>query len=168
MAGITGNVKLISASIQYIINVVMTLPAILFLDKIGRRPALLVGSILMMTWLFATAGLLKSYGHYVPGGLDGQTTVQWVVHGPASRAVVACTYLLVATYSCTWAPISWVYVSFAALLKRDKLLISIQPPEIYPIRLRGKAVSIAASANWILGFAINYFTVGESPGQYCD
>lgn len=49
MAGLTGNIKLTAASIQYVINVVMTLPAILFLDKIGRRPALLFGSVMMMT-----------------------------------------------------------------------------------------------------------------------
>ncbi|KAF2101747.1 general substrate transporter [Rhizodiscina lignyota] len=141
MAGLTGNIKLVSASIQYVINCAMTLPAILFLDKVGRRPALLFGSVMMMAWLFATAGLLKVYGHYVPDGVDGQAVVKWVVHGPASKAVIACTYLLTATYSCTWAPISWVY-----------------PPEIFPTRLRGKAVSIATSANWILGFALNYFT----------
>jgi hypothetical protein len=43
---------LLTASIQYIINVVLTLPAIFFLDKWGRRPSLIVGSFLMMTWLF--------------------------------------------------------------------------------------------------------------------
>jgi hypothetical protein len=141
MAGLAGNTKLIAAAIQYVINVTMTLPAILFLDKIGRRPALIFGSVMMMAFLYATAALLKVYGHAVPGGLDGNSVVTWVVHGPASKAVIACTYLLVATYSTTWAPISWVY-----------------PPEIYPIRLRGKVVSIATSANWIMGFAINYFT----------
>ncbi|KAK6441837.1 high affinity glucose transporter, partial [Oleoguttula sp. CCFEE 5521] len=52
MAGLTGNTLLISSSIQYIINVVMTVPALLFVDKIGRRTTLLVGSTLMMTWLF--------------------------------------------------------------------------------------------------------------------
>lgn len=141
MAGLTGNNKLVAASIQYVINVVMTLPAILFLDHVGRRPALIFGAFMMMIWLFTTAALLKVYGHFVPGGLNGNPVVSWVVHGPASKAVIACTYLLVGTYSTTWAPISWTY-----------------PPEIYPIRLRGKAVSIATSANWILGFSINYFT----------
>ncbi|RQM04838.1 hypothetical protein DH86_00003752, partial [Scytalidium sp. 3C] len=127
MAGLTGNTKLIASSIQYVINVVMTLPAILFLDKVGRRPALIFGSITMMAFLYATAGLLKVYGHGVPGGLDGNAVVTWVVHGPASSGVIACTYLLVASYSTTWAPISWVY-----------------PPEIYPIRLRGKVVGVKA------------------------
>ncbi|KAK4071904.1 hypothetical protein Trihar35433_3968 [Trichoderma harzianum] len=144
MAGLTGNVKLIASSVQYIINVVFTLPAILFLDRIGRRPALIGGAFFMMIWLYSTAGVMAQYGHYVPGGFDGSSAVTWTMNDDAKSAkaaVIAFTYLLVATYSFTWAPISWCY-----------------PSEIYPIRLRGKAVSIATSANWILGFANNYYT----------
>lgn len=44
--------ELLTSAIQYIINVVMTLPAIIYLDRIGRRPALIFGSFLMMVWLF--------------------------------------------------------------------------------------------------------------------
>jgi MFS family permease len=44
--------ELLTAAIQYIINVVMTLPAIIYLDKFGRRPALIIGAFLMMVWLF--------------------------------------------------------------------------------------------------------------------
>lgn len=50
---------LLTASIQYIINVLLTLPAILYLDKFGRRPALVIGSFLMMAWLFITGKLLE-------------------------------------------------------------------------------------------------------------
>lgn len=87
---------------------------------------------------------LATYGHYVPGGVDGSTAVTWVINSNApnaQQAVIACTHLLVATYSFTWAPVSWVY-----------------PPKLYPIRLRGKAVAVATSANWLLGFANSYYT----------
>ena len=47
MAGLTGNNLLVSSSIQYVINVVMTVPALLFVDRWGRRPTLLVGAALM-------------------------------------------------------------------------------------------------------------------------
>ncbi|KAK0615712.1 high-affinity glucose transporter [Bombardia bombarda] len=43
---------LATASIQYVINVALTLPAIVYLDKWGRRPSLILGSFGMMTWLF--------------------------------------------------------------------------------------------------------------------
>ena len=42
---------LLSAAIQYIINVIMTIPAILYVDKWGRRPIYLV----------STAGTLITY-----------------------------------------------------------------------------------------------------------
>lgn len=72
MAGLTGNKLLLSSSIQYIINVLMTIPALLYVDRWGRRPTLLVGAALMMTWLFADAGILASYGHWAgPTGVDG-------------------------------------------------------------------------------------------------
>jgi hypothetical protein len=51
MAGLSGNNLLVSSSIQYVINVVMTVPALLFVDRWGRRPTLLVGATLMATWL---------------------------------------------------------------------------------------------------------------------
>jgi hypothetical protein len=51
MAGLTGNNLLVSSSIQYVINVVMTVPALLYVDRWGRRPTLLVGATFMAIWL---------------------------------------------------------------------------------------------------------------------
>jgi hypothetical protein len=53
---------LATASIQYVINVVLTLPAILFLDKWGRRPSLILGAFGMMTWLFIS-GESQPFNH---------------------------------------------------------------------------------------------------------
>jgi len=146
MAGLTGNTLLLSSSIQYVINVVMTVPALLFVDKWGRRPTLLIGAALMMTWLFANAGLMATYGQAAPpGGLvdaQGHATPEesWQISGAPSKAVIACTYLFVASYAPTWGPISWTY-----------------PPELYPLRVRGLAVSLATSGNWAFNFALAYF-----------
>lgn len=141
MAGLEGNNLLVSSSIQYVINVVMTIPGLLFVDKIGRRPVLLFGSILMMTWLFANAGILAVYGTDPgPDGVGGIKEASVKVTGPASKAVIACSYLFVASYAPTWGPVSWIY-----------------PPELYPNHLRGKAVALATSGNWAFNFALGYF-----------
>ena len=140
-AGLTGNNLLVSSSIQYVINVVMTIPALLYVDRWGRRPTLLVGAALMMTWLFANGGLLKSYGHYAgPEGVNHTPEASWTVSGPPSKAVIACSYLFVASFAPTWGPVSWIY-----------------PPELYPLRVRGKAVALSTSANWAFNFALGYF-----------
>ena len=64
----------------------------------------------------------------------------WQIHGGAAKGVIACTYLFVASFAPTWGPVSWIY-----------------PPELYPLRVRGKAVALTTSANWIFNFALSYF-----------
>ncbi|KAK0377004.1 high-affinity glucose transporter [Colletotrichum limetticola] len=142
-AGI-GN-PLLTASIQYIINVVMTLPAIVFIDKLGRRPLLVGGSFMMMTWLFISGALQQYYGQ--PNTNETRNpdneSVTWLVlnQRPVSSAIVSCSYLFVATFATTWGPVSWTY-----------------PAEIFPSKIRAKAVSLSTSTNWfwnmILAFAV--------------
>jgi len=140
MAGLSGNTLLVSSSIQYVINVVMTVPALLWVDRWGRRPTLLVGAVFMMTWLFANAGILAVYGTPRPNGIGNTREATTEVSGAASKAVIACSYLFVASFAPTWGPVSWIY-----------------PPELYPLRVRGKAVALATSANWAFNFALSYF-----------
>ncbi|KAI9799875.1 MAG: hypothetical protein M1833_003797 [Piccolia ochrophora] len=141
MAGLTGDNLLISSSIQYVINVVMTVPALIYLDRWGRRNTLIIGALFMLTWMFANAGLMASYGTYAgPDGLDNKKEVSWQIEGPPSKAVIACTYLFVASFAVSWGPASWVY-----------------PPELFPLRVRGKAVALATASNWMFNFALSYF-----------
>ncbi|THZ49637.1 putative MFS glucose transporter [Aureobasidium pullulans] len=142
MAGLSGNNLLVSSSIQYVINVVMTVPGLLLVDRVGRRPLLLVGAAFMALWLFANAGILGAYGtNPGPGGVGGNTPeASTEVTGAASKAVIACSYLFVASYAPTWGPVSWIY-----------------PSEIFPNRVRGKATALATSANWAFNFALGYF-----------
>jgi len=103
MAGLDGNFTLIAASIQYVINVAMTVPALLFMDRWPRRRLMIAGSSLMAMWLFIEAGLMAGFGHSVPGGLNGVSSVTWVVdNSGASKAIIACSYLFIATYASTW------------------------------------------------------------------
>lgn len=122
----------------------MTVPALIWVDRIGRRPTLLLGSTLMSIWLWCNAGILGGAGVYQPNGIEtdqGRLEVAKIlVSGSASKAVIACSYLFVASFAVTWGPVSWIY-----------------PPELYPNFLRGKAVALATSGNWAFNFALGYF-----------
>ena len=119
----------------------MTIPALIYMDRWGRRPMFVFGAILMGTWMFANAGLMASYGKAAPpGGVNNIAEQSWEIGGAPARAVIACTYLFVASYAPTWGPASWVY-----------------PPELFPLRVRGKAVALTTSSNWIFNFALSYF-----------
>lgn len=134
---------LATASIQYVINVALTLPAILYLDKIGRRPALIFGSFGMMTWLFISGALQQYFGQpntaetWTPENSD----ITWLVvnNRPVSSAIVACSYLFVATFATTMGPTSWTY-----------------PAEIFPSKIRAKAVSLATASNWFWNMVLAF------------
>ncbi|POS86566.1 putative high-affinity glucose transporter [Erysiphe pulchra] len=139
MAGLGSNV-LLSSSIQFIINVVMTVPALLYVDNWGRRPTLLIGAFLMMAILFTNACLLAIHGRKPYPGEFSNASESISISGAPAKGVIACTYLFVAVYAPTWGPVSWIY-----------------PSEIYPLRLRSKAVAVSTSANWAFNFALAYF-----------
>lgn len=140
MAGYSGNANLLASSIQYIINVAMTVPALIWMDRWGRRWPLIIGAFLMMSFMFANAGMMGATGVVYPGGVDNVPQQSMLVSGAPAKGLIACTYLFVASYAITWGPISWVY-----------------PPEVYPLRVRGKAVALATSANWAFNTALAAF-----------
>jgi len=51
------------------INWSMTVPAIIYIDKWGRRPMLLAGTLLMGFWLYLVGGLQGRFGNW--GSVDG-------------------------------------------------------------------------------------------------
>ncbi|KAK9314891.1 general substrate transporter [Lipomyces starkeyi] len=133
-AGISNT--LLASSIQYIVNMVMTIPSILWTDHWGRRPALLLGALNIAFWLYLIAGLLARYGE--PNPVPDQSYT-WVVmgHPVVTRCIQASSYMTVASFAVSWGPVSWMY-----------------PPEIMPLRIRAKAVSIATATNWAANFAL--------------
>lgn len=108
MAGIEGNAGLMAGSISYVINVVTTVPILLLMDRVGRRWPFIIGGFALSTWWFASAGLMAVYGHPAPpGGVSGISVQSWIISGPASKAVIACSFLVVASYASLVGPITW-------------------------------------------------------------
>ncbi|KAL2133749.1 hypothetical protein VTI74DRAFT_1731 [Chaetomium olivicolor] len=143
MAGLSkpgSNAVLLSSSMQFIINVVMTVPALIWMDHWGRRGTLVLGAALMCLWLSLNAGLFAVYSRPPHPGEFTSTAESMAIAGIPAKLVVASTYLFVASFACTWGPVSWTY-----------------PAELYPLRVRGKAVALATSANWAFNFALAFF-----------
>jgi MFS family permease len=140
MAGYSGDANLVASSITYVINVLMTVPAIIWGDRWGRRPMLLIGSFFMMSFMLINGVILAVRGEIVPGGIDGVAAQSMRLTGAPARGLIACTYLFVAAFAVTWGPVSWTY-----------------PPEILPLRVRGKGVALATSGNWAFNTALGLF-----------
>jgi SP family sugar:H+ symporter-like MFS transporter len=120
--------SLLISVITSVTNVVVTLVAIFLVDRVGRKPILLTGSILM-TLSLGTMALAFTFAETVDGApsLPGA----W---GPI--ALVAAN-LFVVGFGASWGPLVWVLLG-----------------EIFPSRIRGKALGVAAAAQWIANFLI--------------
>jgi sugar porter (SP) family MFS transporter len=114
--------------ITSVTNVVVTLVAIALVDKVGRRPILLFGSIGMTVSLAAMA-VSFSQANIVHGApsLPGA----W---GPV--ALVGAN-LFVVSFGASWGPVIWVLLG-----------------EIFPNRIRARALGVAAAAQWIANFVV--------------
>ncbi|KAG8526002.1 uncharacterized protein KY384_000764 [Bacidia gigantensis] len=140
MAGLTGNINLISSGVQYALFIIFTTIVFFFIDKTGRRPLLIFGAIGMGTCLFIVGGVLGSYGTYVPGGVGGNLNVIVEVKGTPANTVIAFSYLLIIVYALTLAPIAWVYAA-----------------EVWSLETRATGMGLAATANWLFNFALGLF-----------
>ncbi|KAL9710055.1 high affinity glucose transporter [Leucoagaricus gongylophorus] len=137
-AGLTGRrSNLIADAVQYVLNVALTVPAIIYIDKWGRRPMILAGTLLMGFWLYLVGGLQGRFGNW--SSIDNSPI--WVVENndPATKAIIVCSYFFVCSFAITMGPVSWTY-----------------PAELYPLKIRGKAVSLATATNWLFNFALAY------------
>ncbi|KAI0788408.1 hypothetical protein C8Q74DRAFT_1367136 [Fomes fomentarius] len=69
-AGLSGRCgNLIVSSVQFFLNVALTIPTIIHIDRWGRRPMLLAGTLLMGFWLYIVGGLQRGFGEC--GTVDG-------------------------------------------------------------------------------------------------
>jgi sugar porter (SP) family MFS transporter len=120
--------------ITSVINVLTTLIAIALIDKIGRKPLLLIGSsgmavtLITMAVIFGNATLV-----------DGQPSL------PGASGVIAliAANLFVVAFGMSWGPVVWVLLG-----------------EMFPNRIRAAALGLAAAGQW----AANWLITVSFPG----
>lgn len=141
MAGYQGNTNLVPSLIQYILNMVATVPALFLLDKLGRRTILLFGAAFMMAWQFGVAGILATYSE--PDYINDTVRISIPdSNKSAAKGVIACCYMFVVSFAVSWGVGIWVYCS-----------------EVWgDSQSRQRGAALAAAANWIFNFAIAMFT----------
>ncbi len=109
-------------------NIAVTFVAIALVDRVGRRPILLFGSAGMALSL-AVMALSFAQADIVKGSpsLPGA----W---GPI--ALVAANVFVI-SFGASWGPVVWVLLG-----------------EIFPTRIRARALGVAAAAQWIANFLV--------------
>ncbi|MEV6775838.1 sugar porter family MFS transporter, partial [Streptomyces syringium] len=108
-----------------IINIVGTVIAMIFVDKIGRRPLALVGSAGMAVSLALEAWAFSAQA------ADGSL--------PTTQGTVAliAAHAFVLFFALSWGVVVWVFLG-----------------EMFPNKIRAAALGVAAAAQWIANWAI--------------
>lgn len=111
-----------------VVNVLATLIAVGFVDKVGRRPLLLAG-LVGMTLSLATVGFAFL-------AFDETATQS----GPSTVGIVTviCLVVFIASFAFSLGPVVWTVIN-----------------EIYPNRVRGRAVAVATAVNWASAFVVS-------------
>ncbi|KAF5384794.1 hypothetical protein D9615_001424 [Tricholomella constricta] len=127
-AGWIGRQAILMTGFNSLIYVLSTLPPWYLVDRWGRRTILLSGAVIMSAALVATGWWMA---------LD-------IPHTP--NAVVICVVIFNAAFgysvfNVSWGPVPWLY-----------------PPEIMPLSVRAKGVSLSTATNWFFNFIVGELT----------
>jgi SP family galactose:H+ symporter-like MFS transporter len=114
------------------VNVLATLIAVIYVDRFGRRPLLLTG-LVGMTVSLATVGIAFRF-------MDSADTSGAGTGGPTEAGIITLVALVVfiASFAFSLGPVVWTVIN-----------------EIYPSRVRGRAVAVATAANWGAAFLVS-------------
>ncbi|OEU98518.1 MULTISPECIES: sugar porter family MFS transporter [Streptomyces] len=112
------------------INVLMTVVAMLFIDRAGRRRLLSIGSVGMFCALALTA---FAFSHQRGSGNDVS------LPSPYGPLALVGANAFVVFFALSWGPIMWVMLA-----------------EMFPNRMRAMALAIGTAANWIFNFLVTF------------
>ncbi|GAA5612932.1 MFS transporter [Streptomyces platensis] len=108
-----------------IINIIGTVIAMVFVDRIGRRPLALIGSAGMAVSLALEAWAFSA-----------KTAAGTLPHLEGTVALIAA-HVFVLFFALSWGVVVWVFLG-----------------EMFPNKIRAAALGVAASAQWIANWAI--------------
>ena len=127
--GFSADESAVYTVITSVINVLTTLIAIALIDKIGRKPLLLIGSAGMAVTL-ATMAVIFANATVNPDGTPSLPGASGVI------ALVAANLFVVA-FGMSWGPVVWVLLG-----------------EMFPNRIRAAALGLAAAGQWAANWLI--------------
>ncbi|KAH8673395.1 sugar transporter [Xylariales sp. PMI_506] len=121
--------SLLATGVTGAFQVVFTLPAVLYLDKFGRKTFLIVGALGMFVC------------HIIVAAVEGSFENDWANHRNAGWAAIVFIWLFAVNFAYSWGPVAWVITQ-----------------EIFPNSMRSRGVAIVASTNWMFNFVIGLTT----------
>lgn len=128
--GLSGTTtSLLATGVVGIVMFVATIPSVLWIDRVGRKPVLTIGAIGMATC------------HIIIAVIVAKDKDRWMSEAAAGWAAVVMVWLFVIHFGYSWGPCAWIIVA-----------------EIWPLSSRPYGVSLGASSNWMNNFIVGQVT----------
>lgn len=111
---------LLATGVVGILMFIFTIPAVLYIDRVGRKPVLTIGAIGM------------ALCHFIIAIIVAKNSTQWATQAAAGWAAVVMVWLFVIHFGYSWGPCAWILVA-----------------EIWPLSSRPYGTALGASSNWV-------------------
>ncbi|KAI1174836.1 sugar transporter [Nemania sp. FL0916] len=121
--------SLLATGVVGILLFVSTIPAVLYVDRVGRKPVLTVGAIAMATC------------HIIIAVIVAKNADQWMTQAASGWAAVVFVWIFVIHFGYSWGPCAWIIVA-----------------EIWPLSSRPYGTTLGASSNWLNNFIVGQVT----------
>lgn len=148
-AGFTESDALLTNVIIGAVNIAFTVLAIFLVDRIGRKPLLLVGGLGQAVMLALMSVIFMRSSEEAATGL--------ALNGTTGIMALAAAMGFIAFFALTWGPVMWVMLG-----------------EMFHNKYRGAALAMAGMSNWLANFLVTItfpvllskFGLGVSYGIY--
>ncbi|CZT12754.1 hypothetical protein WAI453_004804 [Rhynchosporium graminicola] len=128
--GLTGNtISLLATGVVGVVMFFATIPTVLYIDRVGRKPILTIGAIGMALCHIIIAAIVATYKD------------SWPEHKAAGWAAVVMVWLFIVHFGYSWGPCAWIIVA-----------------EIWPLSNRPYGIALGASSNWMNNFIVGQVT----------
>ena len=129
LAGVSEEAALERNIVSGLVSIAAVFVAIMVIDKIGRKPLLMVGSVGMAVTLGAMSWAFSGAATDAAGNLMLDPNVGWV-------ALIAAN-LYVIFFNMSWGPVMWDMLG-----------------EMLPNQIRGSALAVAGLAQWTANYVV--------------
>ena len=131
LAGFTESQSLAINIVSGAVSIAACFGTIAVIDKVGRKPLLLIGSAGMAVTLFA---MVYAFSH---GSLDPKGNL--VLSKDLGTLAVVAANLYVIFFNFSWGPVMWVMLG-----------------EMFPNQIRGSALAVCGFVQWFTNFLISF------------